>query len=86
MPLKIPGGVGVGLPVEASSVEAPVEYGVSVGLTVDGGNTGFGDADELTVTGEGPIAKHSEKRKVLWLRYSLKIAYYNDSFDRSTWQ
>lgn len=50
---KIPGGVGVGLPVVESSVDAPVKDGSGVGVAVDddpveGGvsKVGYGVADE----------------------------------------
>lgn len=71
---KIPGGVGVGLPVVESSVDAPVEDGSGVGVAVDddpvdGGvsKVGYGVADEpieaSAVVGEISVTRHIYNQK-----------------------
>lgn len=67
---KIPGGVGVGLPVVKDSVEAPVEDGIEVGLAVYGEpvegdvpKVGYGveDIEASAVVSESSEARHAIK-------------------------
>ena len=77
---KIPGGVGVGLPVVEGSVDAPVEDGSEVGVAVDddpieGGVSKVGNGvkaiEASAVAGESSVTRHTIKRLAYHKEYVL---------------